>query len=443
MIAATLTPEDTMRLDDPRVFDLRTAETGLDTGWFRELQAAAWRRHRELPLPTRLDERWRFASLRTLGDIGGYTPAPFQAPDRARWEALAGLLPDTAGSMVFVDDCVAVHRLDPEVAARGVVFTTLVDAMLRHPDLLRSYFMRHSPELGSEKFEALHLALLRNGLFLHVPDGVEVRRPFAVWHQAEHDGGAIFPHSLFITGANSRAELFEFQGCANPASRHLAIANAHLFAGDGSDLRHTIVQDWNRNTVSFQLNTSNAGRATNAKSILINTGSAIARQEVHGRIFGSGSNVELYSLSVARGDQEYDQRTLQTHIAPHSRSDLLFKNALLDQSRTIFSGLIVVEEDAQQTDAYQTNNNLMLSEEAESNSLPGLEIKANDVKCSHGATTGRIDETELFYFLSRGIPRHKAQELMVFGYFEEIIGKFTSPVVADFVRERVQHKFID
>jgi Fe-S cluster assembly protein SufD len=196
------------------------------------------------------------------------------------------------------------------------------------------------------------------------------------------------------------------------------------------------------NTLSFQLNTSNAGQDTTSKSTLINIGSAQARQEIHGKIFGSGSNVELYALNVPSGSQEFDQRTLQSHVAPHSRSDLLFKNALMDKARTIFSGLIIVEEDAQQTDAYQTNNNLMLSEAAEANSLPGLEIKANDVKCSHGATTGRIDESELFYFLARGIPRQKAQELMIFGYFEEIVEKLDNPELADYVREVVQTKFI-
>jgi len=149
----------------------------------------------------------------------------------------------------------------------------------------------------------------------------------------------------------------------------------------------------------------------------------------------------LYALNVPSGSQEFDQRTLQTHIAPHSRSDLLFKNALLDKARTIFSGLIIVEEDAQQTDAYQTNNNLMLSEDAESNSLPGLEIKANDVKCSHGATTGRINESELFYFLARGIPRKKAQELMIFGYLEEIITKLGNEELAKYVRSSMQKKF--
>ena len=233
----------------------------------------------------------------------------------------------------------------------------------------------------------------------------------------------------------------EFQNGAAADTEHLVIANAHLYAGNGAKPQHRIIQNWNERTISFQLNTSNAQRDVESKQVIVNLGSQQARQEIHGKIFGSGSNVELYSLGVPRGTQEFDQRTLQTHIAPNSRSDLLYKNALSDETRTIFSGLIIVEEGAQQTDAYQTNNNLMLSDKAEANSLPGLEIGANDVKCSHGATSGRIDDSEIFYFLARGIPRAKAQELMVFGFFEEIVEKFRNDELAEYVRGLVQQKF--
>ncbi len=219
------------------------------------------------------------------------------------------------------------------------------------------------------------------------------------------------------------------------------MANSHVYSERGARPRHTIIQNWNLNTLSFQLNTSNAQSDVNSRGVLINVGSSQARQEVHGKIFGSGSDVNLYSLNVPRGTQEMDQRTLQTHLAPNSRSDLLYKNALMDDSKTIFSGLIIVAEHAQGTDAYQTNNNLMLSDTAEANSLPGLEIGANAVKCSHGATTGKIDDSNIFYFLSRGIPRRMAEELMVFGFFEEIIEKFDNEELAEFVRGLVRNKF--
>ncbi|MGE9289984.1 MAG: SufD family Fe-S cluster assembly protein, partial [Puniceicoccales bacterium] len=140
-------------------------------------------------------------------------------------------------------------------------------------------------------------------------------------------------------------------------------------------------------------------------------------------------------------DQEFDQRTLQIHNAPNAVSDLLYKNALMDYSRTIFSGLIKVAKNAQQTDAYQTNRNLLLNETAQANSLPGLEIEANDVKCSHGATTGQLDRDELFYFLQRGIPKVTAQQLMVFGFFEEVIEQFDNEELEENLRELIRGKF--
>jgi Fe-S cluster assembly protein SufD len=429
-------------LEDPQVFQAHQEVNGLEVDWFRDAQAAAWKRYQELPTPVRTDEKWRFANLNRIREMHTFQPVLSESENTEDIAKRSHRFQNVSGRIILVDDSQAAPiELDPVLAGKGVIFTTLVDAIVKHPELVREYFMKETPELGSEKFEALHVALLRNGVFLYVPDNIEVKAPFVVYNWARKDKGAIFPHTLFVTGKHAKASLVEFQEGAARDTEHLVIANAHQFAGDGAQPTHTIVQNWNRNTLSFQLNTNNARQDTNSKSTIINVGSAQARQEVHGKIFGSGTNVEMYALNVPTDAQEFDQRTLQSHIAPHSRSDLLFKSALMDDSRTIFSGLIIVEEDAQQTDAYQTNNNLMLSEKAEANSLPGLEIKANDVKCSHGATTGRIDESELFYFLARGISREKAQELMVFGYFEEIIGKLGDAELANYVRETVQTKF--
>lgn len=430
-------------IGDADIFPARQSLCGGLPEWFTSMQREHWTRFLESPAPTRFDETWRFSDLRPLSAIDGFMPTAFGKPEAADLVDRSNTLENPAGQLIFVDDNLAAARvMDAELEKKGVIFTTLGDALNKHGDLVREYFMKETPQLGSEKYEALHVALVRSGVFLHVPDNVEIDRPFVVYNWTRQSKGAIFPHTLYVTGKHSKSTLVEFQRSASTETEHLVIANAHVFSGDGSETNHRIIQDWNTKTLSFQLNTNNAQRDTNAKSIIVNVGSSQARQEVHGKIFGSGSNVEMYSVNVPRGAQQFDQRTLQTHIAPHSRSDLLFKNALLDRSRTIFSGLIIVEEGAQQTDAYQTNNNLMLSEEAESNALPGLEIKANDVKCSHGATTGRIDESNLFYFLARGIPRAKAHELMVFGFLEEIIGKFENETLREYVRERLADKFL-
>ena len=149
----------------------------------------------------------------------------------------------------------------------------------------------------------------------------------------------------------------------------------------------------------------------------------------------------MLALTVAQGAQEFDQRTLQSHQAPHTSSNLLYKNALLDQARTIFSGLIIVDPDAQKTDAYQSNRNLLLSDDAEANSLPGLEIQANDVRCTHGATSGHVDEEQMFYLESRGIPPVVARELLVFGFFEEVLNKLENEELHAVLRELIQTKF--
>ena len=148
----------------------------------------------------------------------------------------------------------------------------------------------------------------------------------------------------------------------------------------------------------------------------------------------------MLALTAAEGKQEFDQRTLQIHQAPNTKSDLLYKNALKDFSRTIFSGLIVVDPDAQKTDAYQSNRNLMLSDDAEANSLPGLEIQANDVRCTHGATSSRIDPEQEFYLESRGIKPADVQELLTFGFFDEVLAKVENEGVRDWLHSLIRAK---
>jgi Fe-S cluster assembly protein SufD len=444
-MSTTLEPSapDLAPLDQPDLFDAHLAAWPDLPDWLRAQKQAAWEQYRSLPMPTRRSETWRFANLRRLEAYAQHQPArePVDAATRAAILERSHRLPEVAGRLVFADDSLLAAEVPEELAAQGVVFLPLVEALHKHPEAVRQHFMQQSPELGSDKFEALHLALLRNGVYLHVPQGVEIAQPFVVYHWAVQDGAAIFPHSIFVCEEKAHATLIEFQEGYRADREQFIVANSDIFAGAEAQPRHYLIQNWTPRSLSFQLNTSNAQRQVESRSLIFNVGSLQARQEIHGKIFGQDSNIEIASLSVPRGEQEFDQRTLQTHDAPSSRSDLLFKNALLDNSRTIFSGLIIVEPDAQLTDAYQTNNNLMLSDTAESNSLPGLEIQANDVKCSHGATTGRIDDSNLFYFLARGIPRKKAEELMVFGFFEEIISKIEHSQLADYVRALVQDKF--
>jgi len=274
-------------------------------------------------------------------------------------------------------------------------------------------------------------------VFVYLPAGVELPAPIIIFHEATGENSAVFPHTLVVAEANAKATVVEVFSSVEQQARHFSSGVNDLFAGEGASITYIAAQAWSENTLSFQNNAITAQREAGILSLNLHLGGRQARHESHSRLQGPGAHSEMLALTVAQGNQEFDQRTLQTHQAPHTSSNLLYKNALLDQARTIFSGLIVVDPDAQKTDAYQSNRNLMLSDEAEANSLPGLEIQANDVRCTHGATTGRIDPEQEFYLLSRGISRKIADELLIFGFFEEVLGKVENTALHDALRDLI------
>ncbi|MEM8868437.1 MAG: Fe-S cluster assembly protein SufD, partial [Verrucomicrobiota bacterium] len=371
-----------------------------------------------LPMPSARDERWRFASTGRLS-IDDYESE--LAPSEQTLAALAersSLVTERAGRLIYVNDTQAVFEgISQDLAAKGVIYLPLAEAIAAHPELLEKYFLQESTELGSEKFFGLHAALVRAGSILYVPKGVTIEQPFVNYYWTSGARAAVFPHTLIIAEDNAQASVVDVFFSETEDNEALNISVSNIHAGSGANVFRKIVQDWNEKTVSFQLDTTVAGRDAQVKNIAVNIGAERARYENQTRIEGPGADVKMYSLTVAEEHQEFDQRTFQTHNAGNAVSDLLYKNALLDKSRSIFSGLIKVAEGAQQTDAYQTNRNLLLDPTAEANALPGLEILANDVKCSHGATTGNVDEEELFYLMSRGISKRTAMQLMVFGFF--------------------------
>jgi Fe-S cluster assembly protein SufD len=270
---------------------------------------------------------------------------------------------------------------------------------------------------------------------------VTVALPFGIFHYASGTGTALFPHTLVVAEENARVTVADFFRSSVGAGAQLACGGNDLYVGHGAQVTYVAMQDWSRETLSFQFNATVARRDARVLSINLHAGARQARHESFSQLQAPGAHSEMLALTVAHGAQEFDQRTLQIHQAPNTSSNLLYKNALLDQAKTIFSGLIVVDPDAQKTDAYQSNRNLMLSDEAEANSLPGLEIQANDVRCTHGATSARIDAEQEFYLESRGIKPAQAQELLVFGFFEEVLGKIENPQLHDSLTEIIREKF--
>ncbi|MDG1668114.1 MAG: Fe-S cluster assembly protein SufD [Opitutae bacterium] len=422
------TPTDTLSANEPE--------------WLSTLRNEGKAQFDILPAPTARDERWRFASVGKLS-IAGFAPASAPTADKlAELVKRSKLVSERAGQLVYADDTQAQFEgLSEALAAKGVIYLPVLEAVAQHPELMQKYFLQESTELGSEKYFGLHAQLVKAGSILYVPKGVEIEQPFVNYYWTSSEKAAVFPHTLIIAEENAKASVVDifFSETENNQALNVSVSNIH--AASGANIFRKVVQDWNEKTVSFQLDTTVADRDTLVKNLAVNIGAERARFENQTRIEGSGADVKMYSLTVAEESQEFDQRTFQTHNAGNAVSDLLYKNALLDKARTIFSGLIKVAEGAQQTDAYQTNRNLLLDPTAEANALPGLEILANDVKCSHGATTGNVDAEELFYMMQRGIAKRDAMKLMVFGFFEEVIEKVDSDELADNLRELIRKKF--
>jgi Fe-S cluster assembly protein SufD len=387
-------------------------------------------------LPKRTDESWRFATLAGLKLEGYALPGPVTPAQLGH--ASIGIA--KAGKLVFANNrCVAQDALAAGLAERGVIFETLQNALRQHGDLVQAHLLAQPVKQGSEKFSALHTALLSDGAFIYLPRGVVIADPLAVFHYAVGAGAAVFPHTLVVAEPDTRATIVDCFRSAD-AGAHFACGQNDLYASHGSQLTYVAAQTWSRATLSFQSNSTVARRDARVLSLNLHLGGQQSRHESHSQLQAPGAHSEMLALTVAHGTQEFDQRTLQVHQAPHTSSNLLYKNALLDQAKTIFSGLIVVDPDAQKTDAYQSNRNLMLSDEAEANSLPGLEIQANDVRCSHGATTSRIDSEQEFYLLSRGIAKDAADELLIFGFFEEVLSKLEHEPLHDALRDLIKAK---
>ena len=405
--------------------------------WFKELQTSAWAEYEAEPLPVRTNELWRFSSVKNLS-LNDYVPPPEFLADAVRLTSRRSYQ-KPAGRLVFANDALlSAELLDPALKESGVIFTTLSDALEKHSTLLRQHFMAQPAKLGSSKFAALHKALVRAGTFLWVPRNAEIRAPFEVFHLVEGDSATVYPHTLIIADDNSKVNFIEHFVSSDPAQRGFACGVNDLVLKPGSKLTYVSLQEWSQNFVSVQINSTIAARDSEAVNLALNFGGKYSRLESVSRMIDRGARSDMLAVTLARGDQEFDQRTLQDHLEPDTTSDLLYKNVLNDRARTIFSGLIKVERGAHRTDAYQKVRNLLLSDDAEANSMPGLEILADDVRCTHGATSGQVEPEELFYLKSRGIDDLAAKQLIARGFLNEVVARLPDAELSEYLQSQIE-----
>lgn len=391
-----------------------------EPAWMRERRQAAWQAYEQIPMPTRQDEEWRRTDLRPLKLD---QVEPFGAPSGAAGAAESLLPPDEredtlAGFLGFRDGQLVERRLADEWAARGVIFTDLATAVREHEDLVREHFMTRCVPVTDSKFAALHGAFWDNGPFLYVPRGVAIEAPLRVVISADTAGRASLPHTLVILAVGSQVTFVEEVISADTTSQGFSSRVTELFLGPDSHLDYANVQHWGRSVFDFHTERALLEKDSTLVLHSIEMGSQLSKGRVETIMHGPGTSARLIGLYFGDGRQHLDRYTLQDHQAPNATSDLLFKGVLTDQARSVYSGLIRVHPHAQKTDAYQQNRNLLLSRTARADSIPNLEIGANDVRCTHGATVGKVDEEELFYIMCRGLTREEATRLIVEGFVD-------------------------
>jgi len=394
--------------------------------WLRARRRAAWQTFEATPTPLMTDEEWRRTDIRKL-DFASFN-VPTEAPAIYEPESSTD---HRNGFIQIADGYVMDHHLEPEVAAKGVVFSSLSDAATTHPDIVRQNLGTLIPD-SYGKFASLANALA-SGVFVYVPAGVEVELPIQASFTLTQGGSAVFPRTLIVAERHASVTFIDRYYSADIEAASVSVGVAEIFTGEGAQVRYVNVQEWGRNVWNFMAQKHHVGRDGQDRNLNIALGGRLSKANVEAELAGSGANCEMLGLFFGDENQFFDAHTLQDHASPNGFSDLLYKGVLRDTSRSVFSGLIRVRPGSQKTDAYQTNRNLLLSDRARADSIPNLEIEANDVKCSHGASVGPIDPDQLFYLQTRGLSRRDAERLIVDGFFEPLITR----IPLEGVRERL------
>jgi Fe-S cluster assembly protein SufD len=399
------------------------AELPEAAGFTGELRLRALREFEAMPIPSQETEEWRYTDLSDFDlDFIPFSPGGgAEAVNHHGVLAATGVVGERAGLQIQRNSEVISTQLAAGLAELGVIFGDLDVAAATHPDLVERHLHSLVPT-SRTKFLALHGAFRTAGTFLYVPEGVEVDLPLQTLTYMDADDAAVFPHTLMVVGANASVTFID-RYTSPDLTRAFSDAVTEIVVGDGARVRYASIQDWGSGVTHLGVQRAQVGRDADLRTLAIGFGADLSRAEAETILAQPGGFSEMLGIFFADGEQHFDHRTLQDHVAPNCRSDLLYKGALRDHSRAVYSGWVHVRPEAQKTNAMQTNRNIVLSEHAKADSIPNLEIEANDVRCGHAASVGPVDEETVFYLQSRGIPREDAERLIVTGFFQEVLDR--------------------
>jgi Fe-S cluster assembly protein SufD len=413
--------------------------------WLRRRRAEAWAAWQSLPMPSRKDEEWRRTDISGL-DLESVVPFLAEShrveSQEALPEALRASLDEGAGRgglLVHGNSSPIFRQLSADVSAKGVIFTDMDTAVREHPDLLKQH-MNSAVSPAESKFAALHGAFWSGGAFLYVPRNVDVSVPlhFVTW--AERSGLAVMPHILVVAETGASVTLVVDSTSSEGSDPGLVNGAVELVLGAGARLNYVSLQRWGSTVSAFGHTRALVHRDAQLSSLAVVLGSRFTKSWLDASLREPGASARMGGVMFAGGRQRFHHHTVQDHRSPDTTSDLLYKAALAGEARSEYSGLIKVHEGAQRTDAYQANRNLSLSSDARADAIPKLEIEANDVRCTHGATVGPIDEEQLFYLMARGLDRNSAQRMIVRGFFEPALERIPLEELRETVRRAIEVK---
>jgi len=411
--------------------------------WLCERRLRAWQTYEDTPMPY-LEEEWRRTDYRHIRwhEAERLIQANGATAEAVPTKNLAPLTGDEQGGLlVFVDGKMVHHEIAEEVSAQGVIFTDLKTAAAEHETLVQKHFMTTAVKSGDGKFAALHGALWNYGVFVYVPRGKAVELPLHVvcYHS---QAGAALGHVLVAVEDNAQATMQVEYASAKSDTQSAYIGATELIVGDGGNLRYVSLQDWNRGTYEFSHQRGIVGRDAQLDWVNGVMGSRLTKAFIEVDAVGRGANARVSGFFFADSHQFFDLDTQQNHNAPLTNTDLLFKGAARDSARTLWQGMIKSLPKMQRIDGYQVCRNLMLSSEARMDSIPGLEIEADDVACSHAATFGTLEEEPIFYLMSRGITRPEAQLMVIAGFFDELLQRIPFERVRERLMNEIEAKII-
>jgi len=406
--------------------------------WLTAQRVEAWARAEALPMPTRQMEGWRRTNLSGL-DVHGLLRQRSSGPAAEACSTLADNVTGLAGSLRIEDGKVLERTLAPELARKGVIVSSLRQALAEKPELVQQHLGRIVT--GEEsKFVALAAALWEDGLFVYVPAGVAIEQPI-LSRLASTGGAPSFFRTLIVVEQSTDVTIVEDYLSDEAAGEALASGAVELVTGQASRVRYANLQEWNTQTWHFNRLKSETGRDSRIDWLFVAVGGKAHRAEIDAELTGQGSETELVGLIFGNGDQQFDHQVLQDHVGNDTRSNSNFKAALGDAGSSNFQGMIRVNKTSLRTDSNLENRNLLLSDHSKAESDPRLEILNSDVvRCAHGATVGPLDPEILFYIQSRGVPLDEARRLVVEAFFEEVLVKIPVDSIRESVWRTVQRK---